>query len=337
MSNPIKVSANSVDEPALKFSDFTYNTKIYLGSTEYPYGPSDSSGFYAGVTPQEGKYVIYKATSNETFLIYAPANDEELYITMLQSFPAVTAISEEFNTMKKILHQNLFNRDYENIVLSNLTFAIDSSFWPSVCGTNTPIKNMSKNSITVTSNFSYNSGTTFDNAFIELDGTDDFLSANIPVNTNSSEGNTFEFWIEKPTSNTLQTLVSFIGYNLSFSFSGGTLGLYNGNNSFYGSSISSFSNWMHCVCYIPNNWSTNYNNTKIWINGNEQTITVDTGNYQSVNFGSTLACFFGKGFYLTLNTNFYLGSLSVIRSYDIELTDDEVLYNFDAQKARYGY
>ena len=337
MSNPIKVSTSSTDFPSLKLKDYeNANRFIYVGSRLYPYGPSNSSGFYAGVTPQEGKYVIYKVTGNDTFLIYAPANDTELELATKQLYPTAWGTAPSLELIKKVIQQNLFNRDYENIVLSGLTFAIDSSFWPSVCS-NTSIKDISKNTLNISSSITYNSGSTFDNAFIELDGTDDFLTVNIPANTNSSEGNTFEFWIFKPESSGLQTLLSFFGYNLSISFSGGTFGLYNGNSSFYGLNFSNFSNWTHCVFYIPNNWSTNYSNTKIWINGIEQTITVDTGNYQSVNFGSTLICYFGKAFYTTFNTYYYLGSLSVIRSYDRELTNDEVIHNFNEQKTRYGF
>lgn len=342
MSNPIKVSANSVDEPALKIDSSLSGLNIYIGANDYPYGPSDDSGFYAGVTPEPNKYIVYFPSGEGSFLIYGPSDDEQLRLTIKQLFPTEwNNYNMDTNyTLDKLFiyfHQYIFNRDCENIILSGLTSFFDLGFLPSY-DRNSNIKNISNNNISfLVLNDSYNASY---GGCIEFDGTDVSITCNnLPINTTSTQGNTFEFWIEKPTDTNRYTIFSTFIFDLNLIFSGNTLGIYSDENgtSFYGVSISSFSDMLHCVCYLPNDWSTNYSNCKIWINGNEQTISVDTGNYQDVNFISPLPFYIGRGKYLSQNIYFYMGLLSLNRVYSRELTDDEVLYNFNAQKARYGY
>lgn len=335
MANPIKVSSGSTEYPALYLpndNNVPGNLHIYIGASDYPYGPSESSGFYAGYAPTNilTTYTVYYPTGEGTFLIYYASNDNQLKVIIQQLFPNIwSIIGDNLPLLLISLRRYIFNRDYENIVLDDLSLCIDVGFIPSFPKSGSSIKSISK---TFSENITVLNAPSYIPNFFVFDGTNDYLTGfNIPTSTN---GNTVEMWLGPPISSGFLPLFKWSDHSLSIVFSGDTFGVYNGNDSLYSVDVSDLSGGNRYLfsCYVPNNWSSNYTDTKIWINGVEQTITVNTGGYQNVTLTSSEDIIIGKD-----STNYFFGVFALCRTYQRELTDDEVLYNFNAQKSRYGY
>jgi hypothetical protein len=127
MPNPIKYSTGS-ETLALKKGNF------YIGTGDVGKGPSDTTGYYNGVNPASGGYVIYLnregAPGNLSY--HSAANDGEL-ITFTnnlagQSFTSATQCLVYYATQNDKV---VLNRDYEGIVTDGLVLNVDAGFTPS--------------------------------------------------------------------------------------------------------------------------------------------------------------------------------------------------------------
>ncbi len=104
---------------------------VALGVSSSISGPTSTTGWYAGITPGSGKYVIYKTAASGDPDIFTPQSDTDLYKFVLMQGGAVANISSVSASLAWISTQtNLLaaNFDYENIVTNGLVFNTDAGF-----------------------------------------------------------------------------------------------------------------------------------------------------------------------------------------------------------------
>lgn len=98
---------------------------------------------------------------------------------------------------------------------------------------------------------------------------------------------------------------------------------------YYGDSILSAGNWYHCVLSINNAGTT----TKMYLNGVKEGGTQATYSWNSADSGLNVD-YIGRGD--ASNGRYHKGRYAEVRFYRRTLTDNEVLQNYNATKARYG-
>jgi len=137
MSNPIKYSTGS-ESLALKTGNF------YIGTGDVGKGPTNTTGYYNGITPPSGGYTIYlnKATGGPS--IYTCANDTEL-ISLTNSIAGTsyTTANECFTYFTGQSDKMVLNRDYEGIVTDGLIFSLDADFISSYPRSGTDVYDLS--------------------------------------------------------------------------------------------------------------------------------------------------------------------------------------------------
>jgi len=127
MPNPIKYSTGS-ESNALKKGN------LYIGTGDVGKGPSDVTGFYQGVSPSAGGYVIYMNKSGAPGgLSYhnAPTDAELISFTNNLAGESYTTVNECLVYYASQTDKVVLNRDYEGIVTDGLIFNLDAGFTPS--------------------------------------------------------------------------------------------------------------------------------------------------------------------------------------------------------------
>lgn len=125
MPNTIKYSTSS-QTLALRKGEF------WIGVGDVEKGPTNTTGYWNGITPPSGGYTIYLYKAANGPSIYCPANDSELiWITnsVLQS--TFTTVTQALNGYTNNPDKMAVNRDYPTISTDGLVFIADAGFTPS--------------------------------------------------------------------------------------------------------------------------------------------------------------------------------------------------------------
>lgn len=228
-----------------------------------------------------------------------------------------------------------------NIVTADLIQHWDFSDTSFYSGSGTSLTDLSD----VTHTGSLQNGTAFTGTspeHITLDGINDY--AEVEIDSTYGQDQSGEVWVQFPDFSTIKRILFVRGYksNCISTNAGYWLQvdtskqiLYTvGGVSNYSSSVQSLStNTWYCM-----GWTLNGSSLKIFLNGsNVSTLTVSTTRYP-VCSTTPPQCRTGM---VTLNTGavgtvFSNGKLAELRIYSTNLSDAEMLGNFDARKARYG-
>jgi len=351
MPNPIKYTTGS-ETDALKKGNF------YIGTGDVGKGPSDVTGYYQGISPSEGGYVIYMNNSGAPGdLSYhnAPTDNELITFTNNLAGQSYTTVQECLVYYASQSDKVVLNRDYEGIVTDGLIFNLDAGFTPSYSRSGTTWYDVSDtNNGTLINGPTFNSG---NGGSIVFDGVDDEISF-----TNQQYNNTFgyspgttgeislEIWIyptgpyssynaEPPTTN----LGGFLGQGYFGGTTGWGLGMLtaNGNNYFMfqvrnqgtivptvtdNNHIFTNNSWYHVVgSFTRNDFS------RVYING---VLASSTSSTPLNNLSITPNVSNAK---IGRINSFYSGCrIPVARIYNRPLNATEVLQNYNAQKGRFG-
>lgn len=129
MPNYVKFNSTS------NYSGSLYKDQVALGvNTGSVVGPTSTTGWYSGITPNSGKYIIYQAFDPITGFdpdIFAPSNDQELFSLVKMkggsaaNYASVSASLAFFAGQGGYLATNF---EYENIVTDGLVFHVDAGF-----------------------------------------------------------------------------------------------------------------------------------------------------------------------------------------------------------------
>ena len=330
MANTFKYNL-STETQALRKGNF------WIGANDVP-KPTDTTGFWHGITPPFSGYSIYLNKASNGPAIYVVDNDAELVsLTNRIGNLALTSVTQSLNYYATQSDKMILNRDYEPIVTSGLTLCLDAGFTPSYQGSGTTWYDLgfSGSNGTLTNGPSYsgsNGGT------IILDGTNDFI--NIPYTGVTSDNFTFTIIMKSNTMNSSginrQTLFG-LSQNGNFAFRQFDVEIWGNNGQGFRGNGGPTEN----VDFFGYSWTlgvdaNNINIYTITLNSSGQTIYVN-GQLRNVlsqpyvsNFNSiTLGVRGGGG-------QFWNGQCYHFNVYDRLLSNQEILQNYNAQKSRFG-
>jgi hypothetical protein len=191
MANPIKYSTGS-ETKSLKKGNF------YIGTGDVGKGPSDVTGYYNGVNPSEGGYVIYmnrEGAPGDLSYHNAPTDSELISFTNNLAGQSFTTANECLSYYAGQSDKVVFNREYEPIVTDGLVMNLDAGFTPSYPKNGTTWYDVSTN----TNNGTLINGPTFNSGnggSISVDGTNDIITVNDNSSIDLTEL-TFSLWFNR--------------------------------------------------------------------------------------------------------------------------------------------
>ncbi len=164
--------------------------------------------------------------------------------------------------------------------------------------------------------------------------------ATVELNTNIAEGNTVEQFIYGDSRQGNGNMpFSFYDISLDLWWINNQFGINNGNSLVYGINNADqyfLNKWTHVVAYFPFNWSTNYTQAKIWINGVQQNLSIVGGSLSNRTVSASQTVGIGGGYTSGADSFNWNGRIAVTRIYNRELSHTEVCQNFNAQRSLFG-
>jgi hypothetical protein len=339
MPNTIKYSV-SAETLALKTGDF------WIGTGDVGKGPTDTTGFYNGITPPSGGYTIYLNKASQGPSIYVPTNDSQL-ITLTNhiggtNFTGATQCLNWFNTQSD---KTVFNIDYPSIITSGLTLNLDTSFIPSYSTSGVTWYDLSPNG----NNATLENGPTFNSTsgtYISFDGTDDYATCASTSTVNFTNKFTISLWIyinALPTNGNFANLITKYnvgtggngGYDFRFRNASGTQqiglitlssGAAEGGSDF--NYTLSLNTWHYLSGVYNGSTSQVYLNTSLI--GSVSNTTNPASNNKLLNIAR-----FGQ-FGDTTLTRYYNGRIGQVKMYNRDLSATEIQQNYNATKSRFG-
>lgn len=327
MPNPIKYTTGT-ESQALKKGNF------YIGTGDVGKGPSDTTGFYQGISPSSGGYVIYMNKSGAPGdLSYhnAPTDAELISFTNSLAGQSYTTVNQCLVYFAGQTDKVCVNRDYEGIVTDGLIFNLDAGFTPSY----------PKNGTTWYDVLGSNSGEllnspTYGDDSLTFDGTDDkCFVGGYPELAPSSV--TLSVWTY---------LTSFTGGGSGRVIAGMNdvqnwrygyfiftypylnqgpqvnFGVNNNNNTDYEMLLVNLNEWYNFVLTFDGTTQNSYSNGNLIGTKSRSMGYKDTNRFQ-----------IGDGYNYN---NCYAGKIPIVLIYNRALTATEVLQNYNAQKGRFG-
>lgn len=334
MPNSIKYSV-SAQTLALKKGNF------WIGTGDVEKGPTSSTDYWSGIAPPASGYTIYLNKASQGPSIYQASNDSELIgLTNGIAEQSFTSVTECFNWYNTQSDKMVFNIDYPTIVTSGLVLNLDAGFRPSysTSGTTWNDTSPSGNNGTLTNGPTYSST---DGGSIVFDGTDDYVlgqqNSAFPIGTQPV---TVDLWIYNQDTGT-KSIFSYgknlVAQRFDIGTRTGNWIVFAINGGAYGFSESSnLNNWMN-LTVIP---GTLLSQTKIYKNGVQKSLTLQAGSDLTRNTASNNIYVVGalvNSTGLSIESGFnFTGKISVVKLYNRELSAEEVLQNYNAQKSRFG-
>jgi hypothetical protein len=323
MPNAIKYNV-SAETLALKKGNF------WIGTGDVGKGPSSSTGYYNGLTPTSGGYVIYSYNTSLTGNIgyFTVANDSELisYTNRIAGTSYTTA-NECLVYYAGQTDKVCVNIDYPPIVTNGLVLNLDAGFTPSYPRTNTTWYDISDNGY----NGTLINGPTFDSAnsgSIVFDGVDDFV--NIPTNSAFNTSSvTFEVWANLQSVGYRHILyLNWQGNSLEvYSNRSVTMYNYNSQGQQGAGTVGSLFNWGDWVQFVGI-YNDITQTLQTYVNGTLQGSRT-----------STPSTIYSVGDHKISAPNYsgaINGKVAITRHYNRALSSSEVLQNYNAQKSRFG-
>jgi len=329
MPNPIKYTTGT-ETLALKKGNF------YIATGDVGKGPSDTTGYYQGISPSEGGYVIYmnkEGAPGSLSYHNAPTDNDLITFTNNLAGQSYTTVQECLVYYAGQSDKVVLNRDYEGIVTNGLVFNIDCGFTPSYPKNGTTWYDVSVN----TNNGTLTNGPTFSSdggGSIVFDGSDDY-GVTSPTNFTANNDFTYEIIIKSNQYVTARGIFGNKGY-WSTGGQGAVIGNISNPQTIYGyvttntghfdisSNVGPTYGWTHVIMRRSNN------DLRFFING------VHQGSTRTISGTVTdVSDKFWLGSYNNGNTP-WLGNMAIARVYNRALTAAEVSQNFNAQKGRFG-
>jgi hypothetical protein len=307
-------------------------SNVALGATTASIvGPTSTTGWYNGITPQSGKYIVFETDSGFNPRIYAPQTDAEL-IRFVRSKGATGANTASLSSSLAWIgtQTNLMaaNFEYENIVTNGLVLNLDAGFVGSYPTTASTWYDLSGNGF----NGTLTNGPTFNSAnsgSIVFDGTNDYVSIPNPLNQlNLSQVWSVGAWVNLNSGTSgPQYIISGLNNGVASDWYGnGPLLYLNGGVNDYYTYTSTYASiagtgWRHLVYLFQNSTGLR----QIYKDG------VLAGSSVGPNNTSTPS---GQG------GTWYIGQMAgligVIQVYNRVLSPTEITQNYNAQKSRFG-
>lgn len=322
MPNSFKYSPGGSGPGTLKKGDFL------IGNGTADYGVT----FYNGIDPPSGGYTLYLNKGSNGPSIVTPSNESELiYWTLAISG---NLYSNEQECLSWFLTQNdkvCVNKNYSGIVTDGMVLCLDAGYTPSYPkgGTSWYDVSLSSYRASLFNLPAFNSG-----GWLTFDGTDDYAEVN-NTNLNSFSTITVEIFANVANFSIEGMFFGFTSYDVYVRTVSG-FGYNTGAGDVYGISSADITSlglqgsWVYYTFVMVNNTSLSsnpYTNNKIYINGEEKTLTQRNGSQSPAT-----RAFASK---MTINgwnnsSQFYRVPMSyaTLKIYNRALTPYEVYQNF---------
>jgi hypothetical protein len=325
MPNPIKYTTGT-ETLALKKGNF------YIGTGDVGKGPSDVTGYYQGISPSEGGYVIYmnrEEAPGDLSYHNAPTDSELITFTNNLAGQSYTTVNECLVYFAGQTDKMVLNRNYEGIVTDGLVLNLDAGFTTSY-----PRSGTTWYDVGGTNNGTLTNGPTFSGDSIVFDGVDDIVKTN--YFGGSDENYTWDVWVKTTPSGSSYPLVrgrdgfgsgwSVLSIVSNTGIAVAVVTTSSGARQFTASSgiVPESNVW----CNISGIW-TSGSKVEVYVNGvlRGTTNTTTTG-LRSSSDGWVLGSIRGD--------IFYNGDVAIAKIYNRALSADEVLQNYNATKGRFG-
>lgn len=315
MPNPIKYSVTP-ETLALKKGNF------WIGTGDVDKGPTSTTGFWNGITPASGGYVIYQNKPSEGPSIYSAVNDAELiqytFLISGQSFAAGPSALDWYNSQSDKM---VFNIDYPPFVTNGLILHLDAGFTPSFSRTGASWYDLGPNG----SIGSLKNTPGFDpanNGSLVFDGSDDYVDMGSLSIINGISSFSFSIAFNSTQDKSYVGLFGE-GYGPSY-----TLELHNGFLRWWvggntKDTIGKYNDGKWYICTI----TQTSNIYKCYINGNlvldttQTPLTLGTGNFAIASWNNI--------------SYTYAGKISLFQIYNKVLSANEVLQNYQSILPRF--
>ncbi len=312
-------------------------------------GPTSTTGWYSGLTPDSNRYVVYKTDASNTPRIFYPADDNELIRLAKQEGATGANTGSAASVLSWMATQtNLMaaNREYENIVTDNLILNLDNGFVGSYPTTGEIIYNTGGNSNngTLFNNPTYSSN---DGGIITFNGTS---QGGYTSNINWSGSFSVGMWVNLQSWRFINCPCSGVGNGTMSSLLQGADGYWN----MWGLETTSYNNNVTGQAIFFTYYNTSYNGVSFGLGGSLNVWQYyfvsynSTGNAVGYRNGSQVASQAITG-QITPNVPLYINYRSqhcgdcwsenktaIVQVYNRALTSTEVLQNYNAQKSRFG-
>lgn len=294
---------------------------FYIGVGDVGKGPTDSTGYYNGITPPSGGYTIYINKASGGPVIYVANNDSELIsLTNKIAGTSYVTVSDCLVYFRSQNDRLVTNIDYPTIITNGLQINYDPAFVSSY-----PRANTSWFSLSSGVSASLVNGPSFDacsgSGSFFFDGTNDTTS---PLGGVSSGPFTLSIWVNTQVlSNGTYSIIAGNGSvnSVALIYSNGTASIQIGTSTGVSSQI-------------------NAGDTGGWKN---YTITRDSGGGIMLYVNNSFFSSTGRtGFFevraLAKSTTslYYRGNIGSILFYNTILTTNQITQNYNALKGRYG-
>jgi hypothetical protein len=322
MPHPIRFTTGS-ESRAVKKGNF------YTAMGDIDKGPSNSTGYYAGITPPTGGYTIYSNRPSGDFSIYVAANDSELItITNRMAEASYSTAAECLNYFSSQSDKMVLNRDYENISTNGLILYLDPSSIASYPQSGTTIYDLSGNGY----HGQLQNGPSFDttnSGNILFDGTNDVIAIT-GLTWTPPTSFTISFFVKGTTRTSYnQALGTNIGWANGFVFhtqSDG--GVYCGIDTTYR---------FQPPAITGNTYVTGvYQQFTFALGGGVGYLYKNGSLISSKSMPNTPAAWTGGFSIGAANSSTLHGSFGNIQIYNRLLSANEILSNYNAQKTKFG-
>jgi hypothetical protein len=327
---------------AIKYSTTTLSGSLKKGNVALGVnpsiivGPTSTTGWYSGITPESEKYIIYKTAASGDPNIFAPQSDTELYNFVLMqggTLTNTTSVATSLSWMATQTNLMVANLEYENIITSGLLLNLDAGFVGSYPTTASIWYDISGNA----NNGTLINGPTFssDNSgSIVFNGVNNYVG----ILNNTSVSFTIDCWINT-TATSLNGTQAYEGNGIVWSDVAG------GGNDFVLAILNDKASWFTGDTVTSINGTTTIN-TGAWFyltvvkNGDNSTKQLYV-NAVSEGIGDSSANTLTENPNIaiggnTLDSQYFNGKIAQVKIYNRSLSESEILQNFNAQKGRFG-
>jgi len=196
MADPVKFSGTTPTQP------FVRNKNFYVG-TEGDYGPTSSTGFYAGITPPGGGYTLYRDKASQGPSIRVFETSTSLSTELSRSFGGPFQFENEGIVSASLADDIcVLNREVPNIPSSStLQYYWDANLSPSSVSGSTRIFSMGKNESegTMSSELYEYTGPSGTSGSWGFDGTTTSIVTDLTSNTRFTDTFSVAMWVKIPT------------------------------------------------------------------------------------------------------------------------------------------
>ena len=318
MANVFKYLTGTPSRKAIKRGNLARG----IGNEEY--GPTSETGYYAGIDPSGGGYVITTLKEDNTPSYQVAKNETDL-INFAKNMGANVSTGNEARLY-------FTNRPNTWIVDSSIVIDLDFTNPTSYPESGNVVYDISGNYTlgNLINGPSFNSDGKF-SGYLNFDGTNDYVQVNDWELSTTTNTYTVEMWA-RWRAGTGDMFMGFTSYDIWTN--GGNLGFNTGQGDVYGISFTQVGN-LNLVGTGEDNWhhylfefTNQVQNNKIYIDAVEQTLSQQTST-TNLTSGRSFPSQFRIGTWNNSTGYLFNGDVAIFRIYNRALTQNEIDFNYN--------